>query len=202
MYFNSCGLDDRTVHCRPVFPYPRPACQHPAWPVGHRSRRWRSGRWQAAKPCRCSSCNARAGNSSAIRERLFSTNRADSVASVAGAGKELGSAFASFKVLRLRPRGRALETTHQKRDRRKNARSARHSLFSRCGKRFQRSFSKGWRRHLLADYPANGSALVTKPRDRGLSEYLLCIQCISGAGRSYSPSCQLAAQELFCLVRF
>jgi hypothetical protein len=34
--------------------------------------------------------------------------------------------------------------------------------------------------HLLADYPANGSALMTQLRERGFSEYLLCKQGASG----------------------
>ena len=64
------------------------------------------------------------------------------VADVTGARKELGRAFACFEILSLSPRHRADETTDQKRNRRKKARSARHSLFSRCGKRLQRPLSQ------------------------------------------------------------
>src|SRR5580698_3709324 len=65
------------------------------------------------------------------------------VAGCTGTRKELGSAFARFEILRLRPCVRGRQATGQKRDRRKNARSAQHSLFSRCGKRFQCCFPKG-----------------------------------------------------------
>src|SRR6202142_2752335 len=99
------------------------------------------------------------------------------VAGVTRTRKELGSAFARFEILRLRPFSRAREATGQKRDRRKNARSAQHySLFSRCGKRFQCRSEGHQRRHLVADYPANGSALMAKRRGHVFPEYLLCIQ--------------------------
>jgi len=53
------------------------------------------------------------------------------VAGVASAGKDLGWAFTRLEILYLGPSGRAREETRQKRDRRKDARSAQHSQFSR-----------------------------------------------------------------------
>src|ERR1700733_16013629 len=119
------------------------------------------------------------------------------VAGGARARKKLGSTFARFEILRLRPCGRARAATGPKRDRRKNARSAQHSLFSRCGKRFQCSSEGHRRRHLLDDYAANGSALMAKPRGHVFPEYLLCIQRTGERpGQCFYCSCR-DAQEPF-----
>ena len=104
----SCGLERSAVHCRPGFPFRRPACQHPglACRLSARAVGDQVGAKLRSHVAARRVMLAQEARQRSRRDCLQQTARA-LVAGVAGAGENLGRAFAGLEILRLRPRGRA-----------------------------------------------------------------------------------------------